>query len=226
MAYVDYGAALLGSGGILAALYHREKAGEGQKIETSLLQGAMAMQTAAFVEALDVEPEAAPGIYPYRYFETKDDVIFIAGGTDAFWQLLCEGLGAQELADDERYKLNKDRVAAREELTERLLPYFGRKTTAEWMEILVEKGVPCAPALTYEEFFHHPQVEAMNMNIPAQHAKIGRMRLWGIPVAFDRTPTKVRRTAPMLGEHTDEVLKEIGYDDDRIKSLRDDGIIR
>jgi crotonobetainyl-CoA:carnitine CoA-transferase CaiB-like acyl-CoA transferase len=226
VAYVDFGAALLGSGGILAALYHREKTGEGQKIETSLLQSALAMQTHYFVEALDVEPEAAPGIYPYRYFETNDDVIFIAGGTDAFWQLLCDGLGAQELADDDRFKLNKDRVALREELTEKLLPYFARKTTADWVDILTEKGVPCAPALTYEEFFHHPQVEAMNMNIPVQHAKIGRMRLWGLPLVFDKTPTKVDRPAPMLGEHTDEVLRELGYDDDRIKGLRDQGIIK
>jgi len=225
VAYSDFGAALLCTGGILAALYHREKTGQGQKLETSLLQAAMAMQSHFFVQALDVEPEAAPGIYPYNYYDTKDDVIFIAAGTDAFWQRLCEGLGVPELAEDEKYKTNTGRFANKEELHGKVQSYFLNKTTAEWVEILVDKGVPCAPALTYEEFFNHPQVEAMGMSIVAQHSKIGRVRLWGMPIDFEKTPARIRRTAPTLGEHTDEVLGELGYDENRIKALREDGVV-
>jgi crotonobetainyl-CoA:carnitine CoA-transferase CaiB-like acyl-CoA transferase len=226
VAYTDFGAALLGTSGILAALYNREKTGQGQKLETSLLQAAMAMQPHFFVEPLDVEPEAAPGIYPYNYYDTKDDVIFIAAGTDAFWQRLCDAIGATELAEDERYSTNTGRFANKEELQDKVQSYFLHKTTAEWLEILVDKGVPCAPALTYEEFFNHPQVEAMGMNIVAQHSKIGRVRLWGMPIDFEKTPAKIRGTAPCLGEHTDEVLGELGYDEKRIKALREDGVVK
>ena len=226
VAYTDFGAAFLGTSGILAALYYREKTGQGQKLETSLLQGAMAMQPHFFVEALDVEPEAVPGIYPYNYYDTKDDVIFIAAGTDAFWQLLCEAIDAPELAEDEKYKTNTGRYANREELQEKVQPYSLRKTTAEWVEILLDKGVPCAPALTYEEFFKHPQVEAMGMSLVAQHSKIGRVRLWGIPIDFERTPARIRRTAPTLGEHTDEILRELGYDESKIKALREEGVVK
>jgi len=226
VAYTDFGAALLCAGGILAALYHREKTGEGQKLETSLLQAAMAMQPHFFVEALDVAPEAAPGIYPYNYYDTKDDVIFIAAGTDAFWQRLCEAIGAPELAEKEKYSTNTGRFANKDELQEKLQSYLSHNTTAEWLKILTDKGVPCAPALTYEEFFDHPQVEAMGMSIVAQHSRIGRVRLWGMPIDFEKTPAKIKRTAPSLGEHTDEILRELGYDDTAIKTLREEGVVK
>lgn len=221
----DFGSAFLGATGMLAALYHKERTGEGQKVETSLLQGAMALQAHSFLKPLDAKAETLPGIYPYNFYDTKDDVIFIAAGNDKFWQLTCQGIGADEIAEDEKYKTNPGRVANRSELHEKVQPYFLKKTTEEWHKIMIEKGVPCAPALTAAEFFDHPQVTAMDMNPIVEHTKIGRIQMSGIPIHFEKTPGAVRRAAPCLGEHTNEVLKEIGYSADQIEKLRALGAI-
>src|SRR6185503_17006903 len=105
----DYQASMLVLTGILAALFHREKTGEGQRIETSLLQGIMSIQTHFFYQPLEAEAQGRVGIYPYRLFETKDAQIFIGGATNKFWRLLCELLGAAELAVDPRYDTNEKR---------------------------------------------------------------------------------------------------------------------
>ena len=225
VAVSDYGAGLLGSTGILAALYHRERSGEGQRIETSLLQAAMAVQNHMYCDALEVEEEPPFGIYPYRLFETQDDLIFIAGPTNKVWQILCDALGVPELAEDSRYETNPDRVEHAEELTELLQPLFRQKTTAEWEAILVERGVPCGPVMTWEEFFETPQVAAMGMNRRVEHSKIGPMRVPGVPLDFEKTPGRIQRAAPTLGEQTDEILSQIGYDAARIAVLREEGRI-
>ncbi len=225
VAISDYGAGLLGSTGILAALYHRERTGEGQRIETSLLQAAMAVQNHMYCNALEVEEEPPFGIYPYRLFETKDDLIFVAGPTDKFWQILCDALGVPELSSDPRYKTNPDRVEHAEELTELLQPIFQEKTTAEWESMLVERGVPCGPVMTWAEFFETPQVAAMGMNPRVEHSKIGPMHVPGVPLDFEKTPGQIQCAAPTLGEQTDEILSELGYEASRIAALREEGRI-
>lgn len=225
VAVSDYGAGLLGSTGILAALYHRERTGEGQLVETSLLQSVMAMQNHAYCTPLEVEEEPPFGIYPYRLFDTKDSLIFIAGGMDKFWVILCQGLELPELASDPKYKTNPDRVEHAEELTKILQPKFKEKTTAEWEEILIEGGVPCGPVMTWDEFFETPQVAAMGMNLRLDHTKIGPMHVAGVPLDFEKSPGRIQSAAPTLGEHTDEILSEIGYDAARIATLRDEGRI-
>jgi crotonobetainyl-CoA:carnitine CoA-transferase CaiB-like acyl-CoA transferase len=226
VAFADIGASFLGITGILSALYHREKTGEGQKLETSLLQGVMAFQPHFFFEALDVEPEAVGGLCPYSFFDTKDDVIFIAAVTNNFFHLLCTGLGESDLANESKYKTNTDRMENKDELTEKLNSILCTKYTDEWVDILVNKGVPCAPALTHQEFWDHPQVDAMNMKVAAHHSKIGTVNMSGIPVNLDKTPGGIRYASPCLGEHTDEILREIGYDDSQIGSLRGEGVVK
>ncbi|MCH7958880.1 MAG: CoA transferase [Candidatus Hydrogenedentes bacterium] len=226
VAVSDYGAGMLGSGAVLAALYHREKTGEGQLIRTTLLQAAMAIQNHSFVKPLEAEEEPPFGIYPYRLFDTKDDLIFIAGPTDKFWQALCNAIGAPELGTDPSYLTNALRVDHADELNELLSPILKTKTTAEWEVILVAAGVPCAPVGTYEEFFETEQVAAMGMNPIVEHSKIGPMHLAGVPVDLERTPGSIRRPPPTLGEHTDEILAGIGYDKERVDALRKDGIVR
>jgi crotonobetainyl-CoA:carnitine CoA-transferase CaiB-like acyl-CoA transferase len=221
----DYQASMLVVSGVLAALYHRERTGEGQKIETSLLQGIMSVQAHYFVEALECDEEGALGIYPYRFFETADDLIFIAAGTDKFWRMLCELLGIPELGTDPRYDTNANRAERREELTEKLQPHFRQKTSAEWESLLIEAGIPCGAVQDYLIFLNDPQVAAMEMNPVVAHPLIGPMRMAGVPIHFEKTPGGIQRPAPTLGQHTEEILRELGFDESRISCLRKDGII-
>ncbi|HWQ36385.1 MAG TPA: CoA transferase [Blastocatellia bacterium] len=225
VAVSDYQASMLVLTGVLSALYHRERTGEGQRIETSLLQGVLSIHAHYFVEALECEEEGAIGIYPYRLFETQDDRIFIAAATNKFWQMLCEVLGAPELAADPLYDTNGKRTARAAELTAILQPLFKQRTTAEWEALLLEKGVPCGAVNSYEQFFHDPQVTAMEMNPVVSHPLIGPLRLTGVPVGFEKTPGRIQRPAPLLGEHSAEILRELGYDEARIAALQEGGIV-
>jgi crotonobetainyl-CoA:carnitine CoA-transferase CaiB-like acyl-CoA transferase len=225
VAVSDYQAAMLAATGIVAALYHREKTGEGQFVETSLLQGAMSVQSHYFCQALEREEEGPLGIYPYRLFETADGWLFIGGATDKFWRILCQALGLNDLASDARYATNALRVERQAELTPRLAPCFRSKTATEWETLLVERGFPCARVRTFPEFLVDPQVEALGMNPVIDHPTIGPMRVAGVPVHLDRTPGGIQRAAPTLGQHTEEVLAEIGYDEPRIAGLRRRGVI-
>ena len=221
----DYQASMLALTGVLAALLHREKTGEGQRIETSLLQGIMSIQTHFFYQPLEAEALGRVGIYPYRLFETRDDQIFIGGATDKFWRMLCEVLGVPGLAADPRYDTNEKRTARLTELGPILEPLLRERTTAEWQAILIEKGVPCGAVGDWSGFFNDPQVEAMEMNQQTEHPLIGPARVTGLPINFEKTPGRIQRAAPMLGEHTEEVLKELGYDNEKIAGLRKAGAI-
>jgi crotonobetainyl-CoA:carnitine CoA-transferase CaiB-like acyl-CoA transferase len=225
VAVSDYQASMLVVTGVLAALYHRERTGAGQKIETSLLQAVLSVHAHYFVEPLDCEEEGAVGIYPYRLFETADDRIFIAAGTDKFWRMLCEVLGVPELGTDSRYDQNGKRTLRAAELTAILQPIFQQKPTAEWERLLVAKGVPCGAVNSYFEFLNDPQVSAMEMNPIIAHPLIGQLRMVGVPVNFEKAACAAQRPAPLLGQHTDEVLRELGYDEERIAQLREARVI-
>ncbi len=225
VAVSDYQASMLVITGVLSALYHRERTGEGQRLETSLLQAVLSVHTHYFIETLDCEEEGAVGIYPYRLFETQDDRIFIAAGTDKFWRMLCEVLGVAELGTDSRYDQNGKRTACAAALTALLQPLFKQKTTAEWEHLLVEKGVPCGALNSYFDFLNDPQVTAMEMNPVLTHPVIGEMRVPGIPVHFERTPGAIQRPAPLLGQHTAEILRELGLDETEVARLREEKVI-
>jgi crotonobetainyl-CoA:carnitine CoA-transferase CaiB-like acyl-CoA transferase len=225
VAVSDYQAAMLAVAGVLAALYHRQRTGEGQHLETSLLQAIMSAQSHWYCQALQREEEGPAGICPYRLFETKDEPIFVGAPTDDFFRRLCEALGAPELAEDPNYLTNPQRLRHQAELYTRLEPCFRTKAAAEWERLLVEKEVPCAVVGTYQQFFAHPQVEAMDMNPVVDHPSIGPLRLAGVPIHFEKTPGRIQQAAPVLGQHTDEILREYGYDSETIEALRRRGVI-
>lgn len=225
VAVSDYQAGMLMVAGTLAALYRRTITGEGQQVETSLLQAVMTVNAQSFVQALDAREEGAIGIHPYRGYPTRDGWLFVAAGTDRFWRLLCEALGRADLAADERYATNGRRVNAAAAISAELEPIFASRTTAEWENILLGAGVPCGGARTYAEFFDDPQVTAMEMNPVIHHPKLGRLRVIGVPVQLSETPGAIQRAAPLLGEHTEEILHEAGFGK-RIGALRAAGVIR
>ena len=221
----DFQTAMLSLGAINAALYHRERTGEGQKIETSLLQAVMSIQPPSYCRPVDRDWEGPWGPYPYRMFKTKDHWIFVASARKKFWPLLCEAIGAPELAENPDYQTNPQRSARSEELNAKIEPIFLRKTAGQWETILTGKGVPCAAVLSPEDFFDLPQVEAMEMRPVVQHSTIGPLRLFGVPFHFERTPGRIQRAAPTLGEHNEEILREAGYSEAKIDELKREGVI-
>ncbi len=225
VAVSDYMAATLAVCAINAALLHRERTGQGQAIETSLLQAIMTAQAQSFLQPLDAEITGPPGIFPYRMFDAADGPIFIAAGTDKFWTLFCQAIGRNDLAEDPRYQTNPERVTHAAELSAEINPIIAARSARDLEADLVAVGVPCAAVRSAEEFFDDPQVEAMAMSQVVEHATLGRLRMAGPPWRFSGTPATVRTPSPRLGEHTEEVLAELGYDEMSIARLRASGAV-
>ena len=226
VAVSDYMAAVLTVCSINAALLHRERTGVGQYIETSLLQAIMTAQAQSYLQPLEAEITGPPGIFPYRMFAAADGPIFIAAGTDKFWRLFCEAIGRDDLANDPRYETNPQRVGNAAELSAEIDPIVASRPARELEAELVAVGVPCAAVRSAEEFFDDPQVEAMAMSQVVRHPQLGNLRMAGVPWRFSQTPGTIRRPAPRLGEHTGEVLAELGYGAERIAGLEASGAVR
>ena len=216
---------LFGAYGVLAALQARERTGRGQRVETSLLEsmvGMLAFQATRYLNGGDVPPPAGnhhPINAPYGVFRARDGYLTIGATGDKRWPKLCEVLGAPELLRDERFATNGGRHAHRHLLAEEISARLQTRTIDEWEPILNAAGIPCGPIYGVDQALDHPQVRHRAMVVEREHPTAGAIRLLGLPVKLAETPGAVRRVPPMLGEHTAEVLRELGLDDAALAQL-------
>ena len=210
----DLAAGLNGAIGILAALAARERTGRGQLVDTSLYEAGLSLGVyeAAGVFATGEVPERLGqghrGSAPYQLFPTADSYLTIGCANDRFWVLTCEVLGCAHLTGEPRFATKPDRVRNIDALVEALTPYFRGETTAHWCAKLEEAGVPAGPVMNHVEALSDPHCLARDMVQEVEHPCAGRMKTLGVPVKLSHTGGAVRRPAPMLGEHTDEVIAE------------------
>jgi crotonobetainyl-CoA:carnitine CoA-transferase CaiB-like acyl-CoA transferase len=200
--------------GVLAAVEARHRSGEGQHVETSLFEAAtsLAVYESAHYFATGTRPErlgqAHRGSSPYQCFQTTDGYITVGASQQKFFVQLCELMGAPELAGDPRFASNADRVTHNDALVALLADKFRAQPSAHWLGALEELGIPAGPVLRYDEVYTDPQILARDMVVETSHPVTGPFRTMGVTVKLSATPGSVRRAAPRLGEHTEEVLNE------------------
>jgi crotonobetainyl-CoA:carnitine CoA-transferase CaiB-like acyl-CoA transferase len=222
----DIGTGMFGLIGILAALTHRDRTGEGQMIDASLLETPIAWsvyEAAHFFGTGQAPARLGQGHRtnaPYQAFRTADGWINLGGGSQQFWPTICKVLDVEPLIDDPRFTTPGLRVKHRRELEALLQPRFRAQPSSVWLERFEAAAVPAGPILTYDQVFADPHVKAREMAVDVEHPTAGPTRVLGIPFKMSRTPGAVRRPAPTLGQHTDEVLRELGYDAASIGDLR------
>jgi len=221
----DLSAALFCAVGILSALAARERTGEGQVVDTSLFEGALALSIWETAELWATG--RAPGklgsahrlTAPYQALRTADGHLTVAGNTQPQWEKLCAVIGREELVNDARFTTNADRMANRPQLGAELEAALAADTTDAWVARLEEAGIAAGPIHDYAEVFADPHTRAREMEVTMEHPEEGTVRGLGIPVKLSATPGSVRRAAPLLGEHTAEVLREAGLSDAEIAAL-------
>jgi crotonobetainyl-CoA:carnitine CoA-transferase CaiB-like acyl-CoA transferase len=217
---------------ILAAYIHRLRSGEGQYLETSLVDAGLAWmvwESAAFFGSGEVA--MANGTRhrrsaPYQAFRTADGYVTIGANSEKMWASLCrQVLDRPDLLEDERFRGLQNRLANVEALQEEIERVLVTRPTAHWVPLLDAAAVPGGPVYTFDETVEDPHIKAREMFFDVDHPKIGRMKNIGYPVKFSRTPQQYRSPAPWLGQHTEEVLGELGYDARQVDALFRDSVV-
>ncbi len=217
--------------GILAALAVRERTGRGQLVDTSLLEAPIALsvyEAAQYFATGEVPQRLGAGhrtSAPYQAFQTKDGWITVGGAAQHLWLRLYKVLGVEHLAADPRFATNADRVRHRKELAALLQERLAHETSAYWLERLEAEGIPAGPVSTYDQVFADPHVLHRKMVVEMEHPVAGRTRGLGIPIKLSETPGAIRRPAPLLGQHTAEILGELGYTQADRERLKAKGVI-
>jgi crotonobetainyl-CoA:carnitine CoA-transferase CaiB-like acyl-CoA transferase len=232
VAFADIYTGLYATIGMLAALHHRERTGEGQHIDVALLDSQVAVLANQALNYLvgGVAPKrlgnAHPNIVPYQTFKTTDGYIIIAVGTDRQFRELCTIAGVPEVAKDQRFANNRLRVANREALSPLLAAAMTAKTTADWVAALEAAAVPCGPINKIDEVFADPQVKARGLQISLTRPDGTETPGVANPIRLSATPIEYEKAPPALGEGTSTVLGEVlGLGDAEIKALKDSGAI-
>jgi len=207
-----------GAIGILTALAARNQTGRGQHVDTSLFESGISLGVyeAANVFANGEVPErlgqAHRGSAPYQLFPTSDGYVTVGGAQDNFWRGTCKILDCEQLVEDPRFKSKAERVANNKVLVSELEVFFRRQSTSKLCKAFDEAGIPAGPVMNHVEVYNDPQTLAREMVVEVEHSKLGQMKTIGIPVKLSDTPGKITRSAPLLGEHNKEVLKDWGLE--------------
>ena len=225
----DINAGLLGALGVVSAYVHRLKTGEGQLVDTSLFEaGIQQMYWQAAIYFATGEPPGPTGSAhilsaPYQAFRAADGWLTIGGANQANWERLVAVLDAPELLKDARFASNAERMKHLSALTAALEPHIKRWRVRELLGALDKAGVPCGPINSIADMASDPQTRAREMVVELEHPRAGRTRALGLPVKLSRTPGKVSRPAPLMGQHTREVLAEFGFSKEEIEALLGSG---
>ncbi len=227
----DLSAGILAAQGVLLALLEREVSGQGQWVHTSLTEAMIQMmdfQAARYLKDGEVPVQQGnnhPTNSPTGVFETADGSINIQASPQHLFRRMAEALGAPELTERAEYRDHADRVKNRDRLNAEIEALTRQKTSAEWIDAFAEAGVPAGPIYSVDECFADPQVRTLDMDPSVEHPGLGTVRLVGQALKMSRTPQRMRMPTPELGQHTDDILGELGFDGSAIAGLRDRGVV-
>ncbi|XP_037819397.1 succinate--hydroxymethylglutarate CoA-transferase [Lucilia sericata] len=232
VAVTDVATGLYAHGAILAALLQRQRTNQGQKIDVNLLSTQVSLLINVASNYLNAGLEAQrwgtahSSIVPYQSFKTQDGYLTIGTGSDQQFQELCQKLNLQELAENSKFKTNKDRVNNREELIAILEKILSQKSSKEWMKLFDKVSFPAGPVNSIQEVFEDDHIKAIDLVKTLPHPQDGTVKVVGPPVVFSDAKNDARTAPPVLGQHTDDVLQEVlGYSKDQINELRNKKII-
>lgn len=228
---VDLGTGSFALSGVLAALLERQRTNKSVYVEVSLLDTAIAQmgymaqnywRTGKVPERMGT---AHPAMSPYQAFATANGNIMLGVGNDAQWKRFCAAAGLAHIVDSEMFATNAARVANFKETVRLVENVMLTRTTDVWLSILRSHGVPCSPINTLDQALGHEQVQQRSLLVETEHPTLGQMQNVGLPVKFDDQPRKASRPAPLLGQHTKEVLTQLGLSDASIQELQSLGIV-
>ena len=230
-AVADVGGGLLAALGIMTALLERETSGEGQWVQSNLLQAAIQLldfQAARYTMSGEVPEQVGndhPTSMPTSAYATSDGHINVAAAGNRMWNIVCQATGRPELATRPEFKEAEDRAKNRKALNAEMTRALASKTSTEWVDIFNKAGVPCGPIYRMDQVFADPQVKHMQASAEVQHRRLGKLRLINQPVKLSRTPAKLVAATPERGEHTEEVLAGLGFSKGDIEKMKKEGIV-